>query len=238
MRRRPARRETPARHRDAARSRSRVDATAAMAEKFPSLRRHDPDQVRRVRPYRPSQLGAGAPLGTAQASQAGRGQRGKPAILANGRGYPAPGGERLVEDRLARGAFLEGEDGALAGLVDAAADRSSPRSCSSSRLVVTSASRRRKGDPEEAVGDLGGGADQRLAAGFLGRLQHEARHAADPLAGEIGRRVDHHLDQVARRQRLVGILAERELHLHRCAREPGDCRRSRARRARSARSSR
>ena len=49
---------------------------------------------------------------------------------------------------------------------------------------------------------------------LLGRLEHDARDAADRLAGEISRRVDHHLDQMARRQRLVGVLVEREADGH------------------------
>ena len=155
---------------------------------FPSLRRHDPDQVRRVRPQ--GHLSSRTSTPRNGASIAGRGPRGKrifasraelagprairtgarkrrplPMPATGASGQPACQAVRgLGERRRTAGALFEGQDGALAGLVDEAGCRSSPRSLRRPRLVVTSLRPPTARSRRSPSATLAAAPDQRLAA--------------------------------------------------------------------------
>src|SRR5262249_47006207 len=106
-----------------------------------------------------------------------------------------PGGHRLVEDAVARRALLQGENGALAGLIDEGEVDPVPlfQEREIGGNVAGFAGER---NPIEAVGDLCVDADQRLAARLLGRLHYHLDDFGDALAGKIGRRVELDFDEV------------------------------------------
>src|SRR6202043_1635550 len=86
-----------------------------------------------------------------------------------------PGGHCLLEDLIALCALLEGENGALARLIDEG--KVDPVSLAQQSEVGRDVGvGGGEGDPEEAVGNLRLRPDERLTAGFLGRLHHDARH--------------------------------------------------------------
>src|ERR1700689_547821 len=73
---------------------------------------------------------------------------------------------------------------------------------------------RGQADQEESIGDFDREPRKRRAARLLGLLHQDARHVGDAAAGKIGRQVEHDLDGVACRQRLVGIAAQRPGYGH------------------------
>src|SRR5580693_6881711 len=73
---------------------------------------------------------------------------------------------------------------------------------------------RGQADQEESVGDFDRQSRKRRAARLLGLLHQDARHIGDAAAGKIGRQVEHDLDGVACRQRLIGVAAQRPGYGH------------------------
>ena len=62
-------------------------------------------------------------------------------------------------------------------------------------------------DKEESIGHLDGESRERGAARLLGLLHQDAGYVGDAAAGKVRRKIEHDLDHVAGRHRLVGIAA-------------------------------
>ena len=124
-----------------------------------------------------------------------------------------PGAERFLEGAHAGRALLHRENGALAAGID---NRNVEPVALLQQLDIALHVDvdRRQADQEIAVGDLHREAGERHAARLLVLLHQHAGNVGDAAFGEIRRQREHDLDGVARRQRLVGIAAERPGHAH------------------------
>src|SRR5262245_25326764 len=123
-----------------------------------------------------------------------------------------PRRERFVEGAFAGGAFFDGDDGAALVGID---QRHVEPGALLQELQIAGALGVDvgKADQEEAVGDLHRQRRQRRAARLLVRLHQDAWHIADTAAGEILRQDEGQFRGVARRQRTIGVAAERHRHL-------------------------
>ena len=108
-------------------------------------------------------------------------------------------------------ALLDRQDGAAAVVVD---DRNVEPGALLQELKIALhvGFDRREADQEEARRHLHGEPGERRAARLLGLLHQDAGHVGDAAEREVGRQVERDLDGVARRQRLVGVAAERQRH--------------------------
>ena len=122
-----------------------------------------------------------------------------------------PGAERFLEGARAGRAFFHRENGALAAGIDDG--NVEPVALLEQLNVALHVDvDRRQADQEIAVGDFHREAGERHAARLLALLHQHAGHVADAAFGKIRRQREHDLDGVARRQRLVGVAAERPGH--------------------------
>src|SRR3954468_23891104 len=123
-----------------------------------------------------------------------------------------PQRERVVERAFAGGALFDRDDGAALVDVD---QRDVEPGTLLQELHIAGAVGIDVGEAyqEETFGDLDGETGQRGAARLLVGLHQDARHVADAAAGEILRQDEGQFRGVARRQRRIGIAAERHRHL-------------------------
>ncbi len=80
-----------------------------------------------------------------------------------------------------------------------------------------------KPDDEEIIRDLGWYSDQRVARCLLGILERNTLNIIDDTANEIIRHGEDHFNQMAGRNRLIRILADRHLQLNLAVRHRHAC---------------
>src|SRR3984885_5411488 len=120
----------------------------------------------------------------------------------------APGGKGISESAIAGRTLFQCQNGTAAIVID---DRNiEPRpALEQLNIALQVGIDRGQADQEEAVGDFHGKARKRGAARLLGFFHQNAGHIGDAAAGKVGRQIEHDLDRMARRKRLVGITAQR-----------------------------